>query len=518
VATARLAGAAADSSALRQGGIFRYGTSGASVQVDPQLAYISTAWWLEYATAAKLYNYSPGGKLVPEVAAGFAVSDGGKRYTFTIRKGFRFSDGTPVTASSFEYAFDRVANHDLASPGGAFITDPNSTNIVGAKAVSDGHGTNVSGVTANGNRLVINLTKPDGTFLSKLTMPFFQATSRKLPLTQEVVSAYPSAGPYVFTRNEVNVLTSIRRNPYWKRGPGRTASRRVAGVDVLWNLNEETAYQRVLSGALDETPVPSTHAREVADRFGVNKTRFWSKAGPCLGWIPFNSYAGLFKNNAPMRRAVSWALDRRAYVSGSPPYARTPWTHLLPPGFPGSVTKAKLQPYAATARIAKARKLAAGHFKDGKIVVAYRSSGPAASGRELLVRRDLIRLGFEPENVEMKPYSGAWPTEWDLIVSTGFCVDLPDPYAFFGLVVNWMPWSADSPKYRRKVAAANGLTGNARLKAFGKLDLEIMRNLAPIAVMHTYNNRYLFSSRVDPRSLVYHHVYSDWSIPALALK
>src|SRR5438876_12403549 len=89
-----------DTAQLKKGGIFKVGTTGASVQVDPQLAYISTAWWLEYATAAKLYNYSPKGALVPEVASRFSVSNGGRRYTFFIRKGFRFSDGTPVTPSS----------------------------------------------------------------------------------------------------------------------------------------------------------------------------------------------------------------------------------------------------------------------------------------------------------------------------------------------------------------------------------------------------------------------------------
>ena len=61
---------------------------------------------------------------MPEVASRFTVTQGGKRYTFFIRKGFRFSDGTPVTARNFEYAIDRVANHDLASPGAQFITDP----------------------------------------------------------------------------------------------------------------------------------------------------------------------------------------------------------------------------------------------------------------------------------------------------------------------------------------------------------------------------------------------------------
>ena len=39
-----------------------------------------------------------------------------------------------------------------------------------------------------------------------------------------------------------------------------------------------------------------------------------------------------------------------------------------------------------------------------------------------------------------------------------------------------------------------------------------------MAVERTYNNRYLFSDRVDPKRLVYQGIYQDWSIPALALK
>ena len=231
---ASFASAAGTQGALKKGGILKFGTTGASVQVDPQLAYITTAWWLEYATAAKLYNYpdkaGPAGtKLVPEVASKFTVSNGGKRYTFTIRKGFKFSDGKAVTANSFKYAINRVANKDLASPGAQFITDENGTNIVGAKAVNDGNGTNVSGVQVKGNRLIINLTKADGTFMSKITMPFFQATSTKLPLNREVVNVnsandYPSAGPYTYTRNDVNTLTSIRQNKYWKPGPAGPAA------------------------------------------------------------------------------------------------------------------------------------------------------------------------------------------------------------------------------------------------------------------------------------------------------
>src|SRR5437868_7068349 len=95
---ALLAASALAGPSLRQDGVFRVGISGASAQIDPQVAFESSAWWLEYATAAKLYNYADrGALLVPEVASGFKVSRGGRTYTFFIRKGFRFSDGSPVT-------------------------------------------------------------------------------------------------------------------------------------------------------------------------------------------------------------------------------------------------------------------------------------------------------------------------------------------------------------------------------------------------------------------------------------
>ena len=66
--------------------------------------------------------------------------------------------------------------------------------------------------------------------------------------------------------------------------------------------------------------------------------------------------------------------------------------------------------------------------------------------------------------------------------------------------------------------AAASLAGPARLKAYGQLDIDIMRQVAPMAVARTYNTRFFFSNRVDPKSLIYQGVYSDFSIPALALK
>src|SRR5207249_7117206 len=86
---------------------------------------------------------------------------------------------------------------------------------------------------------------------------------------------------------------------------------------------------------LDEGPLPPAHVQEVANRFGVNRTRFWTKPVNCTGYLPMNMAAHLFKDNLNLRKAVAYAVSRQAYVSVAGPYAGQPWSHLLNPGVPG---------------------------------------------------------------------------------------------------------------------------------------------------------------------------------------
>ncbi len=528
------------SHAFKKGGIWRYGVTGASVQVDQQLAYVTTAWWIEYATAAKLYNYPDkqgpaGSKLVPEVASKFTVSKNGKVYTFTIRPGFRFSDGSKVTAKNFKRAIDRTANKALGSPGAAFITDPNGTNIIGANKVHNGQGTNVAGAVVKGNKLIVRMTKPDGTFMAKITMPFFQASSLKVPLTKEVVNVnktnMPSAGPYYMTRNDPDKLTQLRQNPYWKKGPGRQRPRNLAGLDVQWNLNEQTLFNQTIANQIDEDPaMPAAEVSGVAKKYGVNKSRFWSKPINCTGYLPMNVSRSLFKGNTGLRKAVNYAINRKDYVSQAGPYAGDPWTHIFNPGVPGwrnvSIYKQNLS---------TAKKLAKGHFKSGKINVGYRSSGTINPAQAQIVRRDLIRLGFKPGNINMKPFSGAdlytamgkRGTDIDMGVSMGWCSDYPDPYDWLNILLYGGSIQAENnnnysyfndPKWNKKMASAARLVGPKRLQVYGQMDLDVMNQAAPMAIERTYNNRYVFSNRVNAKSLVYQGIYQDFSIPAMALR
>ena len=129
---------AAPASAAKQGGTFR-GMFATDVDyIDPSLAYYAHSMRIQNAIGANLVRFadaegSAGSRLVPEVAGFPLVSADGRTYTFGIRKGFRFSNGKPVTARNFAWAINRALRPQQASPGATFLAD-----VVGAQSVLDG--------------------------------------------------------------------------------------------------------------------------------------------------------------------------------------------------------------------------------------------------------------------------------------------------------------------------------------------------------------------------------------------
>src|SRR5262249_12317471 len=104
----------------------------------------------------------------PDCASEWKVSDDGTTYTFTIRDGLMFADGTPVTAGDFVYAINRTLAPETASYGAPFQLG----HIVGAQDVVDGKAKQASGVHAVDDRtLEIKLDAPLAYFLSQLAYP-----------------------------------------------------------------------------------------------------------------------------------------------------------------------------------------------------------------------------------------------------------------------------------------------------------------------------------------------------------
>ena len=88
-------------------------------------------------------------------------------------------------------------------------------------------------------------------------------------------------------------VLEARPRPHRASEPGR--------VDLQWNLNEQAAFELVKANQLDEGPIPAAEVQNVANAYGVNRSRFWVEPLDCIGEIAFNNSRGLFRNNAAMR-------------------------------------------------------------------------------------------------------------------------------------------------------------------------------------------------------------------------
>jgi len=190
-------------------------------------------------------------------------------------------------------------------------------------------------------------------------------------------------------------------------------------------------------------------------------------------------------------------------------------------GHAGGDHQAKASALTPGPNLAKARKLAAGHFRGGKISVFYRSSGITGPKQRVVVDRVLRRLGFQEQNIRWVGFPGTdiydaiyKRTDWDLALSMGWCRDYPNAFDFAESLFK-LPGEVLPPKYQAQFEA---IEETKDLRALGRFALRLMKKVAPEAPTSVYNNLYLFSNRVRPKSLLYQSVLTDWDLAAIRLK
>lgn len=485
--------------------------------VDPSLAWEPLARQIEHATALKLVNYPDARapkawRLFLEGASSYKVSRDGRTYTFRIRKGLRLSDGSLVTAKNYAYAIERLFSKSLGSPAAweFLATTPSPGEIVGARAVYEGHSRKVSGVRTSGASLSIRLTRPDPRFLSRLALPFFQAVSLRLPRDQAVTAVarprdLPTGGPFAIVSYDRDRFLSLQRNPYY-RGPRRP---RLDWIVVNFHNRYDDVYREVEAGRADYTRlVPPAAHEELGRRYGVNKGRFRVNPSNCVSYLHFTEGYWLFEDNPALRRAVNLVLDRSAMVATRGAYAMRPHDQLLPPNLRG-FRPADVYPLTQPA-VAAAQRLARGNERDGKATLFLTGRAPSGERLAEIVRRDLAKIGITVTPV----YGGRWGEAARGTIGFGTAC-----FEDAGELVPWLQWAAPlGPGLTRRLARAAALRGEARAQALGRLEVELGRNVAPFAPWGVPNRHELLSARVDPRSVVFHPVYEATNLVGLALK
>lgn len=500
----------------QEGGIMRISFSPdvGIVDVDPALSYSPAGWSLLDATCARLFTHpdtpSPASyRLQPEVAATYSVSKDLKTYTFRLRNGFRFSNREPVRASAFVHAINRVLQPIVHSPGVIYMRD-----IVGASDVLAGRAKKARGIRApNPYTLVVRFSRPAPDFLERTTLPFFCAVPPGLPPSAEGVGKYPSAGPYYVTEYRKSDRIEIRRNPFY----GGKRRVHVEGFDVdlnggnhielLTRLDRSEAdWGYMLAGIFFEVP-----GVDFVKKYGRNG-RFQVKPGLWLRMLAMNSARGLFHNNPQLRRAVNFALDRRAILAEG--VGGLASSQLTDQHIPHSLSGFRDAPvYPFTADLERARRLARGHLRNRKAVLVV-SRKSIVAGR--VIEEQLERIGLDVEVDATGDDGGA--AYWERLTTPGASWDLA-----YGL---WTPGIPDAYAYLNSLVAGRGLGGEsltrvsakraiaaldravrlpsrgARDRAYAEADEKIARDVAPVAVLNVIREATLVSDRVDPDCMV----------------
>jgi len=462
-----------------------------------------------FATCALLYNYPDrpfpaGSRLRPEVAAGQPIiSDGGRKYTFEIRSGFRFSppSNQPVTAAAFQRAIERALNPNMNAYGAGLVQD-----IAGAKAYAAGQTHDLSGIGAHASELVIRLTKPVPNLPARLSAQYFCAVPPDTPVDPEGVEELPSAGPYYVASHEPGESLVLRRNPNY----GGSRPHFLSEISFAFGTAQQHAVEEVEAGDADYVNVdpldvaPAT-TRRLEARYGprseaaeAGRQQLFTQPDPSVFSFVFNTRRGPFRD-VRLRRAVNYAIDRSALApdTGVDEPGR-PTDQYIPPGFPG-FEDAPIYPLGGP-DVARARRLA-GDVK--RNAVLYTCDSPGCTRNAEILRSNLRSIGIQLD-VRQFPLDEMFRRErragepWD-IAMWGWVVDYADPYNFIndqfaaGAAAGQHPGGFYDPRFEDRMKEAARLTGLARLRAYAKLDRHLAARAAPQATFASGENSYFLS-------------------------
>jgi YVTN family beta-propeller protein len=488
------------------GGTLRMAASFDIDGLDPALAYDSLTDQLVAATCAGLVYYPgrtgpAGAEPAPDAAQALPTrSAGGRTYTFTIRRGLRFSppSDAPVTARTFKATIERTLSPRMKSPLASHLA-----NIVGARAYMAGRSRHIAGLVAHGHTLVIRLRAPAPDLLARLTQPAFCAVPPDTPVDPDGVRLVPSAGPYYAASVTPHQGVVLLRNPnYHGNRPHRFAR-----IEVAADVSARRAVAEIQAGRADYTTLwgdsgTTGLATRLAARYGAaahGRQRSFTAPSLSLDSFLLNSRRPLFRS-ARLRRAVNYAIDRRALAAlgdGFSMLPEHPADHYLPPGLVGYRA---VRVYPDTPDLPRARALARGAGR--RTAVLYTCDVDACRQQAHIVAGDLAGIGIRVE-IHSFPEQELFAREarpgepFDLAYN-GWIPDYPDPSAMLEPLLedrSVAPPLAD-PGVRRRLAAAARLSGPARYLAYGRLDIDLARREAPLLAFGNLAPQDFFSARI----------------------
>ncbi|MCW2721002.1 ABC transporter substrate-binding protein [Pseudonocardia sp.] len=440
------------------GGTLRYANSGDWDSLDPADTYYAYSWNFArlYGRSLVMFKSAPGAQgttLVPDLAQTLGVpSDNAKTWTYKLRPGVKFEDGTPVTSRDVKYAVERSLDKTTFPNGPTYFNDfldlqgytsPYSDpdpNKLGLKAIE----------TPDDQTIIFHLKTPFSGFDYFAQLP----ATMPVPIAKDTGTKYKehvvSTGPYMFKTNDLGKSFTMVRNPNWSQATDPNRKPLPDEIDVALNVNADDIDNRLLSGDLDVAIEgsglgPAAQGKVLADQ--TLKANTDDAAVARLWYANINSDVAPL-NNIHCRMAIEYAADKTGYQRS---YGGSSGgdiaSNLLPPLIPGAE---KFDDYAtpnSAGDVAKAKDQLAqcGQPNGFSTSISYRAERPKEKATAESLQQSLAKAGI---NLTIKPYPlgdyfKLYAGKPDFakanglgMMITGWGADWPDGYGFLDQIVD----------------------------------------------------------------------------------
>jgi peptide/nickel transport system substrate-binding protein len=439
----------------KTGGTLRL-LAGAVDSLDPARSYSPGVWNVMRLYTRQLEAFAPrpgtdGARTVPDLAtAPGRTTDGGRTWTYTLRPGLTWEDGSALTSADVKYGIERLFASDVITGGPTWavqLLDDGSKPYGGPYRDKAGL---TSIATPDARTITFTLVRPFADWDQVLALPAASPVKAKADTGADYGTKPLSSGPYRITGTGKDGTVSFARNPRWRKATDPVRTALADRVELETDVLPPERDRRLLAGTAD-ADVSGSGLQSEAAATVLNDPALAARVDdPSTGTVRFvampSSVGAL--GDVHCRRAVQYALDKAAVKAAlggeyAASLATTLWPRVLP-GYPATA------PYPTglgnRGDLAAARKeLADCGQPDGfRTTLGTVNDGRGRIAADVVVR-SLARVGIVvaekeyPLGTFLASVAGSPATVradgLGLIVAE-WAADFPSPYAFLDPLVD----------------------------------------------------------------------------------
>jgi peptide/nickel transport system substrate-binding protein len=443
----------------KKGGTLKFANEGDWDTLDPGETYYAYSWNFArlYGRSLMMFKSAPGkegNQLVPDLAEGPGqASDNAKTWTYKLRKGVKFDDGTEVTSADVKYAVLRSTDKQTF-PNGPTYWDRMLNLPSGYKGPYKTPNMNTDSAieTPDEYTIVFHMKKPFAAFDYLAQQPNTMPVPKDKDTGAKYRNSVVSTGPYKFADLQPGKSFNLVRNDQWDPATDPNRKALPDRIEVALSVNADDIDNRIISGDLDVAVTavgvqPAAQSRVLQDP--TLKENADNPLGARLWYTSINPTVPPF-NNIECRKAVEYAMDHTSYQTayGGQFAGGDLATTLLPPIIPGH-TDFDLYPngpdHKGDLDAAKKSLEACGQPNGFETNIAYRAERPKEKATAEAFQQALGRVGIK---LTLKPYPlGDYFAQYAGLppyvvknklglATNGWAADWPDGFGFLSEIVD----------------------------------------------------------------------------------